>query len=52
MVGPRRQNFGVEPLGLRQPALLVELQSLRQRLRDVRWGLCSGCGISDPKVER
>ena len=39
MVGPRRQNFGVEPLGLRQPALLVELQSLRRRLRDVRRGL-------------
>ena len=39
MVGPDGQNFGVEPLGLRQPALLVELQSLLERFRDVGSGL-------------
>ena len=36
VIGPRREDFGVERLGLRQPALVMKLQGLRQQLRDIR----------------
>ena len=37
MIGPHRQHRGVEPLGLRDPPLMVQLQRLMHGARNVEW---------------